>query len=118
MYDTVATATTSSYVGNHEIPLHHSSSDEGVLLSSLSLSAFMIQRPEPEVSFSWSDFPMVVKEDRTHTRYASSSLSSSLSLSSSSSSFGTDDNNSPPVWILGKTHVGPRTFVPTCKYKT
>jgi len=87
MYDTVATATTSSYVGNHEIPLH--SSSEGVLLSSLSLSAFMIQRPEPDVSFSWSDFPMVVKEDNKHTRYASSSSSSSGSSISNHSSSST-----------------------------
>mmetsp|Transcript_31868 Transcript_31868/g.34237 ORF Transcript_31868/g.34237 Transcript_31868/m.34237 type:complete len:219 (+) Transcript_31868:122-778(+) len=76
MYDTATAAA-------NDIPLHGSS--EG-MLSSLSLSAFMIQRPEPDVSFSWSDFPMVVKEDNKHKRYASSSSSSSSGCSMSNHS--------------------------------
>ena len=84
MYDT-ATAT------NNEIPLHGTSS-EG-MLSSLSFSTFVIQRPEPDVLFSWSDFPMVVKEDNKHKRYTSPSLSSLYCLTSSSSSSGSSNHS-------------------------
>mmetsp|Transcript_30921 Transcript_30921/g.34604 ORF Transcript_30921/g.34604 Transcript_30921/m.34604 type:complete len:149 (+) Transcript_30921:74-520(+) len=74
MYDTATAAT-------NELPLQYGSS-EG-MLSSLSLSAFVIQRPEPDVSFSWSDFPMM-KED--NKRYAASSSGCSMSNHSHSSS--------------------------------
>mmetsp|Transcript_63119 Transcript_63119/g.70685 ORF Transcript_63119/g.70685 Transcript_63119/m.70685 type:complete len:216 (+) Transcript_63119:132-779(+) len=79
MYDTATAAT-------HELPLHGSS--EG-MLSSLSLSAFVIQRPEPDVSFSWSDFPMMKEDNKRYAFSSSSSSSSSSSLCNHSHSSST-----------------------------
>jgi len=85
MYDTAAT-TSSSYVGGNSGYSDYNSSTSS-LSQSCGMEALVIQRPQSEVSLSWSDFP-TVKEDYkyTHEHESSSSLCSLTSSSSSGSS--------------------------------
>jgi len=84
MYDTAST----SYVGNNEISLYGSermSSSSSSFSSSSATTQLVIQRPQLDVSLSWSDCTMIVQEDN-NKHYESSSSLCSLTLPSGSNS--------------------------------